>query len=517
MLPVKLMITRLLHGRHLIAALVYGLPFIAMTIMGAIWLREHGWLLRFALISLAAIGLWRVAIWLLLRRERAEQKARISDLAEEPLVTAHPDWTEKEAELFDSLSSFIRLRLAEPLPWGDLQSFALEIMSRAAASASDDKRGALDFSIPEALLLVDRVAMRLRQDLRHYVPMADTIHISSLIWLWTHRARFSRGFGVARLGYSLFHLVAAAPAAVAREIQNILLGAATEQLKSGGEVLLKQLILEEVAAAAIDLHAGYLRFSEAEILDIELASHQTDQHHRAEDDLALRIMVLGQVSAGKTSLINALFDSELGETDLAPATPGLVTHEVDLDGLAFSVVDTQGIDGSAATNELLLREMAQSDLLLWVVRANRPARDVDLILLEAFRQRMATTPARRVPPVIVAVTAVDRLLPGWPWPENILPAEALEKLGAVVRRISDDLGETQVLPVSSIEPRWNMAELRILINSVSAECIKVQRNRRRLQRADEERGVFHEFSRAGRGIAQTATTAGRLLWSRTRS
>lgn len=505
--PSRLWLRSFLRGKPLLALLLYALPLLGLLVLGMVWLYQNDWLLHFFLLTVALIGLLRLVAWLALRRGRHELQAA-SALPVEALVQANPDWTDTEAQVFHALQQQIAERLSESQSWDSLPQLALGVLVQAALELRGPGAKALDFSAPEALLLAERMARRLRGDLRHYVPFADTVRLASLHWIWKQRHWLRRTTRAANLAWRLKRVMVNAPVAIAQELQNLLLGEASGVLQASSSCVVQRLLLEEVARAAVDLYSGHLQFSEAELLDIELASRQVDEASQPEVDDPLRIVVVGQVSAGKTSLINALSDRELGETDVVPATMDLVSHHVGVGGLDFAFLDTQGIDGSVATDDLLLKQLMQADLVLWVVRANRPARAPDQALLARMRASYAEQPRRRVPSVIVVITAVDLLLDGWPWPEHQLPPEAFDKLSAVMGAVTRELGVTNVLPVSSESPRWNIDQLGQLLVSEAASALAVQRNRRRLEGAGRAGGVVGEAVRAGRGVLQ----AGRLAW-----
>lgn len=496
------LLSQFLRGRIVVALVLYALPFVALILLGSLWLFERGWFLWFALASVAVIALYRIIAWVLTRRALA-RVVRAPEAAA-PLVSTNPEWSDRETAAFLALSDTIREDLAAPVPWPDLQPMALRIVGQAAATLSGGRRGALDFSIPEAILLVDRVLTRLRGDIRRYVPLADTVPISALVWLWSHRARLGQGARVARDLWRLRRLAFNPPVGILQEVQGLLMGEATGTLQAASEVAVQRLILEEVARAAVDLHAGLLRFTDTELLEIELASHRADLQDRAAPDVPLRVVVVGQVSAGKTSLINALAGADLGETDMAPTTPGRVTHAVDLDEAGFTFVDTAGIDGTAARAESLLADLLQADLVLWAARANRPARAADADLLARLRAALAADPRRRAPRIIVAMTAADMLVPGWPHPEHHLPQVALQTIGMAMGAIAQDLGVTDVVPVSAISPEWNIDALESLVLQHAADALMVQRNRRRLE------------GQASASVAGEAAKGLRGAWAATR-
>lgn len=493
---------RLLRARTVLALLLVGLPLVLLMALGLLWLHENGWLLHFlgtttALLLAFRVGFWAFARW---------RKPAPADTAQAlpPLLQPSPEWAAHEQQVFAQLQAHIAAQLPEPVAWAALQPLAFDVLQQAASRLSGGRRKALDFSLPEALLLMDRVAVRLRSVLREHLPLVDTVRLETLVWLWRQRTRLGLA---ARLGSGLWRVGRALsnpPAAVAKEVQNLILGEATQSLQAHGELTAQRLILEEVARAAIELHSGQLRFSDAELLDIELASARTDAAMRPAPDQPLRVLVLGQVSAGKTSLINALLGQDGGETDLAPTTPGLTSHAWAVDGMDFTLVDSPGLDGSAAVFRAVLAEMLQADLLLWVVRANRPARAVDAAQLQAFRAALAAQPQRRAPRILLALTAIDQLLPGWPFAEHALPAQAQARLADVLRSVASALEEKHLLPVCATPPTWNIDTLAQLMAHEAGEALMVQRNRRRLEGDAQARSAGAELRRAGKGLVQLA-------------
>lgn len=514
MIPVRLLLDRFLRGRALMAVILYLLPFVALVGFGFVWLGEKGWLLAFLLVSIASIGTLRGATWLLFRasRRRAAAVAAAGEQSK-PLVDANPDWTAAELAVFRRLSAHGAVRLIEPMQWRDLPKLCFEIVEQAAQELSGGSRRALDFSVPEALLLSDRVLTRLRGDLRAFVPFADLISIHNLWWAWRNREHLKTGFKVTKFGWRISRVVSAPLTGVLQEVQNMLIGGTSVALQAAGEAALQRLFIEEVARAAVDLHSGHLRFSDAELLQIELASGRTDVESRPDDDLPLRIVVVGQVSAGKTSLINALAGKDVGETDITPTTQSFVSHDLTLAGVDFTLVDSEGIDGSDEVSDRLLAQLLQADLVLWTVRANRPARAVDLALLRRLRTAWEADYRRRPPRVLVAITCVDQLLQGWPFPEHLLPADAVERIAAIASAVSTELGERIVFPLSSAVPLWNVAQLETLIGQEAGEALAVQRNRRRLDGAATQ-GIAAEARRAGQGVKQIGQLAWRVIWDR---
>jgi uncharacterized protein len=512
MRQIRILAARLLRGGGLASALLLALPWLVLIVLGMIWLVETGHFLLFVAGTTIAILLARLPIWL--RKWQASRAIEDNEdtLPEEPSVAANPDWSERETQVYAVLCQEIRQKISAPQPWPMLPELALGIAENAARQLSQGNKGALDFSIPEALLLTDRILLRIRGTIRETLPLADRVSIGTLFWIWQNRSGMQKGMKGATLGWRFFRLAAGPVQAVLQEVQNMALSGLGEFLTKRSLVVLQRMILEEVAHASVELHSGRLRFSDAELLSIQLGSEVTDRNALAQPDKPLRLLVIGQVSAGKSTLINALAGSDLAETDMAPTTPGLVRHDIELEGLPFHVIDTQGIDGGKATEDAILTQMRDCDLALWVVRANRPARAPDVALMQRFRESFAADYRRRMPPLVVAISATDSLLNGWPYSENILPEAEKQIVTALVTAVSRDLNAHSVVPLCAEEPVWNVETLAETISDHATEALMTQRNRRRLDGEVQEAAWSVEASRAREGISQTAG----LIWSRMR-
>lgn len=408
MSPVKVILKRIARSPALFTLIIYALPWVALIVLGVLWLAEHDWLVPFVGVTLGLVVLLRLTA-LLLKRLRRKQVAAPVDAEHVPIVTANPEWTARELAVFNSLCAGIA---REPRPWGDMRQLALDLVEKAAQQLSAGQKGALDFSIPEALLLADRVMIRLRRNLHDMVPFSDRISLKTILWIWENKAWVQRGATVAGWAWRAKRLITNPPSAVMQEIQAaVTSGADGGEMKNFSVVIVQQIILEEVARAAVDLHSGHLRFTDEELLKIELGSADLDKRILAQPDEPIRLLVIGQVSAGKSTVINRLLGGAVAETDMAPTTYDLTRYELDIDGMAYSVIDSQGIDGSEMVAQKLLAQVLECDQVLWIVRANRPARAPDVELLQKIDAAFAARPLRRMPPITIVANAVDQLLP----------------------------------------------------------------------------------------------------------
>ncbi|WP_431299395.1 GTPase [Tabrizicola sp. BL-A-41-H6] len=512
MQQVEVILKRIARSPALLTALIYGLPWLALIVLGVLWLAEHDWLVPFVGITLGLILLLRLILLLLRRTRQRQAVAAPVDTDHAPIVAANLEWTERELAVFNSLCAEIA---REPRPWDDLRKLAFNLVEQAAQRLSAGQKSALDFSIPEALLLADRVMIRLRRNLYDMVPFSDRISLKTILWIWGKKAWVQRGATVAGWAWRAQRLYTNAPAAIMQEIQGaVTSGADGGEMKNFSVAIVQQIILEEVARAAVDLHAGHLRFTDEELLKIELGSADLDKRILAQPDEPIRLLVIGQVSAGKSTVINRLAGSAIAETDMAPTTSGLTRHMLDIDGMPYSVIDSQGIDGSDAVAEALLAQVLECDHLLWIIRANRPARAPDVELLHMIEAAFATRPLRRVPPITIVANAVDQLLPDWPYPEHLLPTEAQKTIAAASTAICADLSCREAIPVVSEGHFWNLDQMTATIAHSASDALATQRNRRRITGADSGSSLSQELSRGASGIWEAGRLAAGKLFGR---
>lgn len=499
----------LLRWDHLLMALALGLPFIVLIPLGFLWLAEHGgilWFLGLILLPGAVLFLLRGLLrkrW----RTRTETRMDAADLTVKP----DPEWLPKEKEVFAEVSRHIGATTGSGQPWEDLPEQALEVVNRVAAGLGGKNKSALKFTLPEALLLLESTASRYRGHLRSKLPFSDQVSLATLYWLWRQRHRANMLWKVAYGSGRVARFALYPAAGVLRELEQIVAGGNSKYVTGNMIGVLQAVLLEEVAYAAIELYSGRLRFSDAELLQIQLASARADEKRQALPDLPLRILFVGQTSAGKSTLINALLGDHRAETDAAATTAELVAYQTELNGIACHFLDSEGLDGSPARQESMLEEMTQADMIVWVLRANRPARAVDHRLKQHFDAWFEAHPRRRRPAVIAVATAVDQLVSDWSAGQGPLPEPANSTIIAAVHAIASDMDGLEPLPVSTCLEPWNLSIVHDALCAALEESQLVQRNRRRVEGARSERRLGGQVKKGARGVKQGVKLFGSRL------
>jgi predicted GTPase len=191
------------------------------------------------------------------------------------------------------------------------------------------------------------------------------------------------------------------------------------------------------------------------------ASGSADGTRSVPDNLAaVTIAVVGQVNAGKSSLINALLGANRARCDVLPSTSSIDRYRVPMPvaGQQLELLDTPGYGGaelSPRERRAIQDAWSESDLVLLVMDVTSPARQADWRTLMEIKQWYESQPQRKPPPVLGVLTHMDGLSPAWEWQppynwrEPIRPKE--RSIRAAVEYAEKVFGAEldAVIPVSS--------------------------------------------------------------------
>jgi uncharacterized protein len=126
----------------------------------------------------------------------------------------------------------------------------------------------------------------------------------------------------------------------------------------------------------------------------------------------LSILLVGRTGAGKSSVINTLFQAELAAVDVLPSTDQIQSYQWQTEtGDLLTLWDTPGYEqvNRADFRQQVLDYAMTADLLLLVTPALDPALQMDADFLQDIKSDVAELPA------IAIVTQVDRLRPVREW------------------------------------------------------------------------------------------------------
>jgi len=501
-----LLLSDLSGGRWGIAVISALLPIMIMMGFGVFLAIKYSYVLELS-ISIAVSTLFISVHWYFLGRASKSKNNKTNTVLEQKiedgLVKPSTDWSQNEIFIWEKSKIYSRASLNNKNEWNELSEVGLAVMEFVATEF--DKK-ALDFSILEGLQLFEEISRRYKLVIKEYIPVIDILKISYL-----------------KAGYETFDkygdvgqkLVAAA--VWANHAKNAymnptklaidLLSQQSTSVMTKGfvddmQLNAKQALLDEIASVSIDLYSGRFSFEESEVIESSVA--EKDSHRIAPELEPIRIVMVGQTSSGKSSIINLIKEDVVAEVDVLPSTDGTTVYNAKLDEMNIRMVDLQGLDGNQETEQNMLSEMTQADLIVWVLKANQPARELDKILNAKFCNyyRNGSNISRKKPTVICVVNQVDMLKPvnEWAPPYNLeQPITAKEKIINQALAYNQKLLMPDRILALSIAPKQNsfgVEALKKTIRDEIADANNVQRNRQRMEAAYKGVDVKKQLERA---------------------
>ncbi|HWB13232.1 MAG TPA: GTPase domain-containing protein [Pirellulales bacterium] len=413
----------------------FGLPYAGLMILGLFWLKDRGWLLYFLIAtSLLSLFSWSALRWL--------HSRPASDPATPPPSKTWPPAGEAAWTDVDRLAARVEANppvLGDANEWAGMFYKVFELVAPHFHPRS--KRPALEVPVGEVLKVAELVARDLRQYVGQSVPGAERITVHHLYqvvrWGPTATRLVQRAWNVVRLGRFFWN-----PASAIASETGSLTGGGLDTIVADVPGLAAGHCVRRTGKYAIDLYSGQLDLDEPAIRAIDAAK-------------PLRIVVLGQAKAGKSSLINAIFGAVRAATDVLPCTGAITPYVLERDGLFKAIIyDTVGFGGAddALAQTQLNEELDRCDLVLVVSSAATAARESDRELLDDARHRLQQRVRRAMPPIVVALSHVDMLRPLKEWnpPYDFTAGDSVKERNVRDARqaVADDLQ----VPLSRVVP-----------------------------------------------------------------
>ena len=437
--------------REALLVLLVALPWLSLLVLGIVWLWQGGHVWIWALAA-AAIGLLSWPLWFSVKRRSTEEaRVALGDLAQ-----PSRQWHVAERDAWSLVLAIADetppLNFLELDPLLDVAQKTIAAVARRFHADAEDAWAR--FSLPEAMLLGERLCRDIRREALGRIPGVRGVKLSHMLWLQTQSERYGPVAHLGwKLGYGLWRAVRAVInplQAVGQEVSGMVFDRTTGILSLRVRSYATRLLVLEIGRAAIDLYSGRLALSEEEIR----TAQQRDIAGATDDPvMPVRILLAGQVSAGKSSLLNALAQEVRGAVGPVPTTANATEFLLDQDGRpSLMLVDTPGLDGSASVTEELLTQAERADLVLWVASAMQAARANDRSALDALRARGAAQLTRRPAPILLALTHVDQLRPGGEWMPPYDIATPTRPKAQAIRAAMDSVARILDLPIDAIVP-----------------------------------------------------------------
>jgi uncharacterized protein len=395
-------------------------PFALLIGVGGSYLWQTGWTLYTSLFTVLCFGLAFGLAWHWQRKRRLMPAWNL-----EPL----PHGSQRDQEAWKLVER--RAKEAESIPAAQFtdpafytrtgQELALEL-ARFYHPDAQDPYGKL--TVPELLTVAELAAKDLADLVQRYVPGSHMLTIDDYKTARQAVDWYRRANNLYWIASAVFSPIETAARYLASRVAT---GSTWNLLQQNVLLWFYTAFLNRLGTYLIELHSGRLRVGAARYREL-IARHQHPEPGAVEMNgqpelqpaREVTIAVVGQVKAGKSSLINALLGQQQAQTDILPLTNEITRYQLQPAGIDSRLVllDTSGYGHEGPREDQLkaTEEAArQADALLLVLHARNPARAADVQLVDRLKEWFAANPNLRMPPIVGVMTHIDLLTPAMEW------------------------------------------------------------------------------------------------------
>jgi uncharacterized protein len=372
-------------------------------------------------------ALWR---WLLVKWTKpalAEIESVMAEINQElTSQTSEIDTTgNKEQQIKALLSAIItKTKTDEPF-WEDWSTFWQRCQELVAAIAKvynpEIKRPLLNIYIPQAYGLIRGTVDDTDRMMQKLAPVLNRVSIGQAYEAYETYRKLEPSLQKLGKVFNWSQWLINPAAAAAKEATKKFNHQANQELLLNLSQLMRETALKNLAQQAIALYGDEtITIPEVES-EVALPKAQTQTLKQILESAEspetvvqkpVNIILVGRTGAGKSSLINTLFQANQAEVDVLPTTEQIKTYTWQTSsGEVLNLLDTPGYEqvNHPEFRDQVLDYAATADLLLLVTPALDPALQMDLDFLQALKADLPDLNA------VGIVTQVDRLRPIREW------------------------------------------------------------------------------------------------------
>jgi len=479
--------------RWQIAVLALPLVFVIGFILIAAGSQIHAWGVSWiwAVFTVALVG-WRFLLVKWTKSPFAEMEAALEEVSQDLEEAADEMAALPAGETSNNIETALQTILQDsqddPPVWEDFALFAKRcqavITEVSRVYHPEVKYPLLNIYIPQAYSLIRGTTDDMDQWMQKLSPVLNRMTVGQAYEGYEMYRRLEpsarKFFKAWRWAQWVFNPAAAAARTASSKYNN----QANQQLVGNLSNLLREAALRNLCQQAIALYSGDAlpietfapptqELPEAKTQTLQQILDQADPVE-AVVQKPISILLVGRTGAGKSSLINTLFQADKAEVDVLPSTDRIQSYDWQTaGGEALTLWDTPGYEQveRGELRELVLDYAAEADLLLLVTPAMDPALQMDVDFLTDLTEVVDDLPT------IAIVTQVDRLRPvrewqppyDWQWGDRPKEKSIREATNYRVEQLGEQCGT--VLPIvtgdDSRNP-WNIDTLSLsLVDSLS--------------------------------------------------
>ncbi len=242
-----------------IAAICLTLPTLTLVPLGGIWLWQKGYAIYWVIgACLFVVAAFLLQLYLFRRLDIPLKGPRAAELPEDKAASS---WTPAEHRAWDAVQAVAdRVDLSHFASWQAFLGLGQETIEAAAKTLHPEVKDPLwQFTVPEALTLIEQVSVRLKPMVVQNIPFGDRLTVGQVLRIYQWRSAID----IAQKGYDIWRVIRMLNPATAatQELRERL---SNQMYRWGREELAKRLArgyVKEVGRAAIDLYGGRLRVS----------------------------------------------------------------------------------------------------------------------------------------------------------------------------------------------------------------------------------------------------------------
>lgn len=409
--------------QYLTIVLLLALPWVLLFGLSfwMLWHSPHWWWLCWALPVSWGLGWGLFYLW------DVKPSGKVTRV-----LTPPGHWSAKDRESLAVISRYQQMvvgvatdRLVDPHYYLDLARQMAFDLARQYYPDEDDPLGSV--TINELLAVAELALHDSAEWIGQHVPGSHLLQLKH--WRWLGQApRYAQMAS----NISWVAAIVVNPLNIARYLTSRMTwDGATRLVQTSVLRAFGELFVERTGFYLVELHSGRLRLGadryraarEQARADRRLGTGPSSDGAASTQSVSsvqTVVAVVGEVKAGKSSLINSLFGERMADVDILPRTRGAQSYRLTLaSGDSLTLLDTQGYGdsgpGAAEEAELVEEGLERADIVLLVIDATSPSRQNDAVFLASLQQRFAKRPHRRSPPVIGVMTHIDALRPPLEW------------------------------------------------------------------------------------------------------